>query len=83
MDREEAQTVYVALAVALGLLVGLGLLPEPWGLAIAIAGGIVAWYIRARIIHASAWSRTDMLWSAFFVVAFLPAAWLAHRWPFS
>jgi hypothetical protein len=82
VDHEDAVTIYVGLAVVLGLVVGLDLLPQPWQLAVVFVVGFGALLIRMRMLRATAWSRTELTWTVFFLATLVPTAWLVHRWPF-
>jgi hypothetical protein len=82
VDREQTQTLYYGVAAVSGLFVALDPLPEPWQLITVLVFGIAAALIRSRLLHAAAWSRTDLTWGLIFLAAWLPASLLLHRWPF-
>jgi hypothetical protein len=82
VDRKQAETLYYGVAAALGVFVALDPLPEPWQLVAVLIAGVGATLIRSQILHAAAWSRTDVTWVLIFLAVWVPASWLLHRWPF-
>jgi uncharacterized membrane protein HdeD (DUF308 family) len=83
MDRRPALLVYYALAVLLGLLVGVTRQPGLPFFALLLAGGLGASFVRSQWLGARAWSRVDLSWGLIVVAALLPAAYLSRTWPFS
>jgi hypothetical protein len=83
MDRRPALLVYYALAVLLGLLVGVTRQPGVPFFALLLVGGIGASFVRSQWLGARAWSRVDLSWGLILVAALLPAAYLSRTWPFA
>ena len=83
MDRRGALLVYYALAVLLGLLVGVTREPGVPFFILLLVGGIAASFVRSQWLGARAWSRTDLSWGLILVAALLPAASLSRNWPFA
>jgi uncharacterized protein (DUF2062 family) len=82
VDRRQAEALYYGVAAALGVFVALNPLPEPWQLVAVLLAGVGATLIRSQLLHAAAWSRTDLTWVLIFLATWAPASWLLHRWPF-
>jgi hypothetical protein len=83
MERRPALLVYYALAVLLGLLVGVTREPGLPFFVLLLAGGLGASFVRSQWLDARAWSRVDLSWGLILVAALLPAAWLSRTWPFA
>ena len=82
MDRNRALALYFGSAVALGVLIPLRALPEPYGFGLVLAVTIGLVIFRARVLKEGAWSGLAFVWAAVFFLAFLPTAWLLGGWPF-
>ncbi len=83
VDRRQALLVYYALAVLLGLLVGVTRQPGVPFFALLLVGGIAASFVRSQWLHARAWSRVDLSWGLILAASLLPAAYLSRAWPFA
>jgi hypothetical protein len=83
VDRRQALFVYYALAVLLGLLVGVTRQPSVPFFALLLVGGVAASVVRSQWLGARAWSRADLSWGLIFVATLLPAAYLSRTWPFA
>jgi hypothetical protein len=82
MERRPALLVYYALAVLLGLLVGVTRQPSVPFFALLLVAGIGASFVRSQFLGARAWSRFDLSWGLILVATLLPAAYLSRTWPF-
>ena len=75
--------MYYALAVLIGLLIGVTRQPGVPFFVLMAAIGIGASFIRSQWLDARAWSRVDLSWGLVFVATLLPSAWLSRNWPFA
>ena len=81
MDRRQALLVYYALAVLLGLLVGVTREPSIAFFVLLLVGGLGASFVRSQWLEARAWSRVDLSWGLILLATLLPTAYLSRTWP--
>ena len=82
LDRSRARAIYLGAAVLLGVVMAVDVLPS-----VAVYGLIAVYSIgsivfRQRVLHEGPWSRADLASAVAFVIAFIPVAFVLHRWPF-
>ncbi len=82
MTPRMALALYLALAIAAGVLVATSVLPWPTDFVLLLIVAIAAIFIRRRILRPERSLVLELQWLAVFAVVWLGLAWALRAWPF-